>query len=608
MTPPVTYVFKLRRNIRLEGDVQLARMELEAFMGQVQAVSSLEELLRDQPLLAQVNGWNRPGDFLRDEGVQFFRGEGDLHVLPDLIRRVSFVQEMYGITPDTAEARDRIAICAALTGPVLRSQQIEGSLLLRAIPHYCLLELSEGILRQCDAGAVVFIQLEGLRSALLGETEDRAVQMKAERALSSRITTTSHLFHDLHFYKAKFFPRLARSLLNINTRRSRRADDTLLDPFVGSGTSLLEAALLGIPSVGVDLDPLSCLIARTKVEALKLDHGCVRSEVVRALQALEIENECNNPDDEATGALPLPDWLMKNRRMTPEIAAELGEIVKRISAVIEQAKPEIQDLFRVLLSDALCRKMRFRFLGTGVGRFSFTYGRTPLVRLFTQSLRRIEKTSAAWTWLKSTLKISPAPAQVVQGDARCLPEAFPAFGLILTSPPYLPASSGRESYALARAPSLLALGLANSEEVENLIGDSVGSMEGAFPDLSSLTPAEKSLVEWLSHDLLRSVKAGPTARYFVEMRQAFAEMRRILNPGGQVVLVSGKQSAFYKYSTRELLHTAPVAEMLAEEAERAGLEVVALHDLQLQKANRNARPRSLDDYYETLIMLRKPGE
>jgi hypothetical protein len=50
----------------------------------------------------------------------------------------------------------------------------------------------------------------------------------------------------------------------------------------------------------------------------------------------------------------------------------------------------------------------------------------------------------------------------------------------------------------------------------------------------------------------------------------------------------------------------PTAQLLAEEARRCGFEVEGLHDLPLKKANMNARPRSLDDYYETLIMLRKP--
>jgi hypothetical protein len=53
------------------------------------------------------------------------------------------------------------------------------------------------------------------------------------------------------------------------------------------------------------------------------------------------------------------------------------------------------------------------------------------------------------------------------------------------------------------------------------------------------------------------------------------------------------------------VHTVKSAELLAEEARIAGFEIQALHHLQLQKSNANARPRSLDDYYETLIMLKK---
>ena len=49
------------------------------------------------------------------------------------------------------------------------------------------------------------------------------------------------------------------------------------------------------------------------------------------------------------------------------------------------------------------------------------------------------------------------------------------------------------------------------------------------------------------------------------------------------------------------------AEWLADLAAGVGFEVEGMEDIQLQKANPNARPRSLDDYYETLILLRKPG-
>ena len=113
------------------------------------------------------------------------------------------------------------------------------------------------------------------------------------------------------------------------------------------------------------------------------------------------------------------------------------------------------------------------------------------------------------------------------------------------------------------------------------------------------------VVAWLGQDELRRVKAEPTARYFLDMRQSFSEMYRVLNRGAFVALVSGKQNTFYKFSTREVLYVVPTAELLTEEAQ-TGFDVENLIDVQLKKSNRNARPRSLDDYYETVIILRKP--
>ncbi len=158
----------------------------------------------------------------------------------------------------------------------------------------------------------------------------------------------------------------------------------------------------------------------------------------------------------------------------------------------------------------------------------------------------------------------------------------------------------------ARAPSLIALGIKNHEDVNDLADDSIGSMYHRSVDLASLLNREKDIVEWLNHDDLRKIKASPTACYFLDMRKALKQMYQYLRPGALAVIVSGKQSTFYQFSTREKLYVVQSAEILAEEAQLLGLIVESLHDVQLQKSNKNARPRSLDDYYETLIFLRKP--
>jgi DNA modification methylase len=74
------------------------------------------------------------------------------------------------------------------------------------------------------------------------------------------------LTHWIYPYKGKFHPQMIRALLNIIKIKK---GETLLDPFVGSGTAVLEAQLLGINGVGIDISPLCVLISKVKTESIE---------------------------------------------------------------------------------------------------------------------------------------------------------------------------------------------------------------------------------------------------------------------------------------------------------------------------------------------------
>ena len=181
----------------------------------------------------------------------------------------------------------------------------------------------------------------------------------------------------------------------------------------------------------------------------------------------------------------------------------------------------VRDIVWVILSDAITRRIKFRFLGTGVGRFSLTLSKTPLETLFMRALQIQYHSLVAWEWLRDTLGLTLAESQVQAGDARTLDDV-PQVDLIVTSPPYLPASSGRESYAKARMPSLLALGIETSDSVDALVDLSVGSMDDGDNKDYHATDDVTHLVNWLKNDSLRQTKAQPTARYFADMRRTFS--------------------------------------------------------------------------------------
>jgi SAM-dependent methyltransferase len=69
----------------------------------------------------------------------------------------------------------------------------------------------------------------------------------------------------LHPYPAKFVAELPRALLNI---LPIPAGTVVLDPFCGSGTTLVECQRREVPSFGIDLNPIACLMARVKTAPL----------------------------------------------------------------------------------------------------------------------------------------------------------------------------------------------------------------------------------------------------------------------------------------------------------------------------------------------------
>ncbi len=75
---------------------------------------------------------------------------------------------------------------------------------------------------------------------------------------------TGYLTHALHPYPAKFIPQIPNTLI----QELSSVGDTVLDPFCGSGTTLVEALLLKRHAVGIDANPLACLISRAKTARL----------------------------------------------------------------------------------------------------------------------------------------------------------------------------------------------------------------------------------------------------------------------------------------------------------------------------------------------------
>jgi hypothetical protein len=144
-----------------------------------------------------------------------------------------------------------------------------------------------------------------------------------------QVERTKHV-HSLHPYLGKFIPQLVDVFLH----RYFTPRDCVYDPFVGSGTTLVEASVFGASSVGCDISAFNCLLARVKTARYSL--GVLELGLKGALEEARRSQS-------ATGA-QASEWL---RAWFSERA--LGELLAYRAAIANLDDP-IADVARVILS------------------------------------------------------------------------------------------------------------------------------------------------------------------------------------------------------------------------------------------------------------------
>jgi tRNA G10 N-methylase Trm11 len=449
-----------------------------------------------------------------------------------------------------------------------------------------------------DAAQLIPLQTSYERAA--GATgRGRSMNSPASRRKNEYLT------HPLHKYKAKFFPRMARALANHAVPGAGK----VLDPFVGSGTLLLEGALMGVPSWGLDIDPLSVLISRTKVAGLRVSTGEFDAAAA-AFNMTLTELEARLGLDVAVDGegYRIPEFL--GRKM-PERRGQIeAEVTAAQTALGVVEAGTVKDLLRIALSHAVATKISLRWMGTGDNRFSLAVAKRSISQILSSQLRKIRMALVQRDDLLAAGSIAfenMANATVATGDAREMDFAAETFEGIVTSPPYLPASSGRETYLRSRAPSLVAMGLLTENEILERDKSMIGSILRAPNGESTTLPAEvEALVEWMKPQRARAPKAVPTAIYFHDLAASLKEMSRVLAPGGRLAMVLSTAHTFYNLRTRETVRTlnmpGVVSELIAEPQNEIPLRVDRVVEIELPKMDFAARPASRGSYSESIIL------
>lgn len=220
---------------------------------------------------------------------------------------------------------------------------------------------------------------------------------------------TQYLTHRYHSYPARFIPQIPRTFIKLFTKEG----STVLDPFCGCGTTLVESSILNRNSIGNDFNPLATLISKVKITPLS-DLQILKTK--KMLDYIRNRIKQNNLRESDLPQLP-------NRNISKLFSKEMLKELQIIKNSLNELKNKDSDLHDYLLVS----------LSSTIRAIIESENGDDIYGIFERKIKNMNILMREYKrYLKNKTNI-----RIVNGDARNLDVGSNSVDLIVTSPPYV---------------------------------------------------------------------------------------------------------------------------------------------------------------------------
>jgi len=354
-------------------------------------------------------------------------------------------------------------------------------------------------------------------------------------------TNTSRHTHGLHRFPAKYIPQIPRWVIE----QFAQPDSIILDPFMGSGTSLVEGISLIEKTYGIDIDPLARFISQAKTAKYDL------SELNRLSQELLVIVEELSVDSflPMTGVKNITHWFKEDTWL------ELSQLFSAIE-MLKCSQTE-QNFFYCVFSSIL------RWVSNADDQTQKTYVSGTLIKTAPSAMDTFRKflNKAILSVAELEAHRGSGTASILDGSALSIPLSNNSVDLVVTSPPYLDSVDYMYNFMLEYFWLGPKLGVASRADY-NLRRRSPVGAKNPLEKIDELPP---ELLKLLNVNEFPKYRQKAIAPYFSSMRAHFEEAARVMKPGARYVLVVGNSQA-----TTGVI---PVHDCLLRLAESSGLHL-----------------------------------
>lgn len=372
--------------------------------------------------------------------------------------------------------------------------------------------------------------------------------------------------HGFHKYPAKFIPHIPKWAIGKYLNGSKNKN--ILDPFCGSGTTLVEGVLAGHNVIGVDIDPLSVMISKVKTTRVN------EKELEKISVWLIKEIKAKKKGIFKTDCKTIEHWFTKDAiKKLSAIRTLINQIPEKFGNT--KNVKNIQDLFLICFS-SIIRRISNADDESQKTYVSHTKIKEPkeVYSLFFMQLDLFVDRAIKF----STHTNSKAKNKIIHtSSSSSLPKKLNGqqIDLAITSPPYIKAidyiyNQMVELFWIGDLFQMQTQSKQNSKKIKYIGNKQISKAEfnnyTPYNTILSIEKLDEKLQQIFETDKKNGHKHSyVTFKYFAEMEKHFVEMSKSLNKKIHYVMVVGNSNVSDIYID--------TADFLIDIAERNGFRI-----------------------------------
>ncbi|MBA3946872.1 MAG: DNA methyltransferase [Herpetosiphonaceae bacterium] len=427
---------------------------------------------------------------------------------------------------------------------------------------------------------------------------------------SNKLHPEDRAAHDWYRFVLSYPPHLVRDYVR---KFGLSSEQVVLDPFSGTGTTVVECKKLGIPSVGIEATPMAHFAGNVKIDwtpdpAGLVEHSRIVANAARAQLRRDGIEEGRVVAEDA-GDCGLAPLL---RELPPETAKillthSISPLPLHKTLVLLDCLEQCRDARyynhqRLALAHALISSISNLRFGPEVG-VGPAKDDAPVIEAWLADVERIAHD------LERLQQLDDTPAEIRLADARQIvnllaPQSVDA---VITSPPY---PNEKDYTRTTRLEAVLLGFITNKAELQALKRTLVRSNTRSVykNDDDDQWVADHAEIQRIAEEIeAKRIRLGKTSGfermyarvtklYFGGMMRHLADLRTVLRPGAQLAYVVGDQASYLQIMIR-------TGELLADLATSLGYEVVSIDLFRTRLATATKQ-----QLREEVVVLRWTGE